>query len=84
MLSRGDCIRGNRSFDFCRRIDKRTVNRRAAEALVRAGAFDAIDDRRSSLFASVGVALDLAEKAQASAAQVSLFGMASSRWCRWS
>ena len=28
-------------FDFCRRVDKRVVNRRAIEALVRAGAFDA-------------------------------------------
>src|SRR5690349_15597780 len=61
-------------FDFCRRIDKRAVNRRAVEALVRAGAFDAIDSRRSALLASVGIALDAAERAQASAAQVSLFG----------
>jgi DNA polymerase-3 subunit alpha len=61
-------------FDFCRRVDKRAVNRRAIEALIRAGAFDAIDDRRSSLFASVGAALDLAEKAERSATQVSLFG----------
>jgi hypothetical protein len=28
-------------FDFCRRIDKRVVNRRVIEALIRAGAFDA-------------------------------------------
>ncbi len=61
-------------FEFCRRVDKRAVNRRAIEALVRAGAFDSIDARRASLFASVGVALDLAEKAERSAAQVSLFG----------
>jgi len=61
-------------FDFCRRIDKRAVNRRAIEALVRAGAFDAIDTRRAAMLASVGIALDAAERAQASAAQVSLFG----------
>ena len=61
-------------FDFCRRIDKRIVNRRAVEALVRAGAFDAIDARRAALLASVGVALDAAERADASKAQVSLFG----------
>ncbi len=61
-------------FDFCRRVDKRLVNRRAVEALVRGGAFDAIDARRATLFASVGVALSEAEKAEASAAQVSLFG----------
>jgi DNA polymerase-3 subunit alpha len=61
-------------FDFSRRIDKRVVNRRAIEALVRAGAFDSIDTRRSALLASVGIALDAAERAQASAGQVSLFG----------
>ena len=31
-------------FDFCRRIDKRVVNRRVIEALIRAGAFDEIAD----------------------------------------
>ena len=61
-------------FDFCRRIDKRHVNRRAVEALIRGGAFDAIERRRASLYATVGVALSEAEKAEASAAQVSLFG----------
>ncbi|MET0732834.1 MAG: OB-fold nucleic acid binding domain-containing protein, partial [Casimicrobiaceae bacterium] len=61
-------------FDFCRRIDKRIVNRRAVEALVRAGSFDAIDARRAALLASVGIALDAAERADATKAQVSLFG----------
>ncbi len=61
-------------FDFCRRVDKRLVNRRVLEALIRAGAFDAIDARRATLFASVGVALGEAERAEASASQVSLFG----------
>ncbi|HTP98872.1 MAG TPA: DNA polymerase III subunit alpha [Casimicrobiaceae bacterium] len=61
-------------FDFCRRIDKRMVNRRAVEALVRAGSFDAIEPQRAALLATVGVALDAAERANASAAQVSLFG----------
>ena len=61
-------------FDFCRRVDKRVVNRRVVEAFVRAGAFDAIDPRRSSLFASAGIALDAGERAAATASQVSLFG----------
>ncbi|MEO8345076.1 MAG: DNA polymerase III subunit alpha [Betaproteobacteria bacterium] len=61
-------------FDFCRRVDKRVVNRRAVEALVRAGAFDAIEPRRAALLASVGIALEAAERAEANAAQVSLFG----------
>jgi DNA polymerase-3 subunit alpha len=61
-------------FDFCRRVDARLVNRRVVEALVRAGAFDAIDAHRAALFASVGPALDAGERAAATAAQVSLFG----------
>ena len=61
-------------FDFCRRVDKRLVNRRAVEALVRAGAFDAIDARRASLLASVGAALDYAERTAGAVSQVSLFG----------
>ena len=63
-------------FDFCRRVDKRTVNRRVVEALVRAGAFDSVDPRRSRLLASVGRALEAAEQAERSAAQSSLFGEA--------
>ena len=61
-------------FDFCRRIDKRHVNRRAVEALVKSGAFDSIERHRAMLYASVGVALSEAEKADRAAAQVSLFG----------
>jgi DNA polymerase-3 subunit alpha len=61
-------------FDFCRRVDKRHINRRAVEALIKGGAFDGIDARRATLFASAGVALTEAEKAQVTAAQVSLFG----------
>jgi DNA polymerase-3 subunit alpha len=64
-------------FDFCQRVDKRLLNRRAVEALVRAGAFDSIDARRASLFASVGVALDYAEKTAGAASQASLFGAGS-------
>ena len=36
------------------RVDKRLVNRRVVEALVRAGAFDAIDANRARLLASAG------------------------------
>jgi DNA polymerase-3 subunit alpha len=61
-------------FDFCLRIDKRLVNRRAIEALVRAGAFDDIEPDRAALFASVGIAMEAAEQAEQSADQVSLFG----------
>jgi DNA polymerase-3 subunit alpha len=60
-------------FDFCERVDKRLVNRRAIEALIRAGAFDALDDHRARLMASVGVAIEAAEQAERDAMQVSLF-----------
>ena len=60
-------------FDFCRRVDKRLVNRRVVEALIKAGAFDTIDARRATLYASVGAALAEAEHAEAQASQVSLF-----------
>src|SRR5690349_13156136 len=63
-------------FDFCRRVDKRIVNRRVIEALVRAGAFDAVSDHRASLLASVGIALEAAEQAERDVQQVSLFGEA--------
>ena len=63
-------------FDFCLRVDKRLVNRRAVEALVRAGAFDPIDANRARLLASVGRALEAAEQAGRQASQSSLFGEA--------
>src|SRR5260221_1472088 len=63
-------------FDFCRRVDKRMVNRRAVEALVRAGAFDCVEPQRARLLASVGRALEAAEQAERAASQTSLFGEA--------
>jgi DNA polymerase-3 subunit alpha len=63
-------------FDFCRRVDKRHINRRAVEALARAGAFDSIDRQRAKLLASVGRALEAAEQAERAASQTSLFGEA--------
>jgi DNA polymerase-3 subunit alpha len=54
-------------FDFCRRVDKRLVNRRCLEALVRAGAFDGINPNRASLLATAGRAIEAAEQAERSA-----------------
>jgi DNA polymerase-3 subunit alpha len=61
-------------FDFCRRVDKRVVNRRAIEALIKAGAFDSINDHRYQLLASLDSALGSAEQHARAANQVSLFG----------
>ncbi|MBK4733667.1 DNA polymerase III subunit alpha [Noviherbaspirillum pedocola] len=61
-------------FDFCKRVDKKQINRRTIESLIRAGAFDGFNVDRGILLASVGYALECAEQAEASANQVSLFG----------
>jgi DNA polymerase-3 subunit alpha len=61
-------------FDFCRRVDKRIVNRRTIEALIKAGAFDSINDHRASLMASVDAALASADQHARAANQNSLFG----------
>ncbi len=61
-------------FDFCRRVDKRIVNRRVIEALICAGAFDTLSDHRASLMASVGHALEAAEQAATHINQANLFG----------
>ncbi len=61
-------------FDFCNRVDRRVVNRRAIEALVRAGAFDALHPNRAAALMSVGLAMEWAENQHANAAQDSLFG----------
>ena len=63
-------------FDFCTRVDRRVVNRRTMEALIRAGAFDSLYkgyDSRSTLLHSLSMAIEAADQAQASAMQVSLF-----------
>ncbi|HEX9179578.1 MAG TPA: DNA polymerase III subunit alpha [Burkholderiales bacterium] len=61
-------------FDFCRRVDPRIVNRRVAESLVKAGAFDTIEPNRARLLASVGIAMEAAEQRSRAASQNSLFG----------
>ncbi len=61
-------------FDFCRRVDKRIVNRRTVEALIRAGAFDSLNDHRASLMSSVDAALASADQQARAANQNSLFG----------
>jgi DNA polymerase-3 subunit alpha len=66
-------------FDFCARVDRKAVNKRAVEALIKAGAFDALhpekEGGRSALLASVALAFDWAETQQANALQVGLFDM---------
>jgi DNA polymerase-3 subunit alpha len=60
--------------EFCRRVDRRIVNRRAMEAMIRAGAFDGIEANRASLLASLGSAIDAAEHGEQFKQQNNLFG----------
>ncbi|RCS58425.1 DNA polymerase III subunit alpha [Parvibium lacunae] len=60
-------------FDFCIRVDKRQVNRRTIEALIRGGAFDTLNDDRATLLATVERAMAAAEQAERSAGQGGLF-----------
>ena len=56
-------------FDFCARVDRLRINKRAVEALIKAGAFDALCAHRASLVASIGLAFDYAETQAAHADQ---------------
>ena len=63
-------------YDFCRRNDTRKVNRRVMEALIKAGALDALGSNRATLMASLNNAMQLAEQnhAAALAGQNDMFG----------
>ncbi|MCA1324815.1 DNA polymerase III subunit alpha [Herbaspirillum sp. alder98] len=61
-------------FDFAKRVDKKQINRRTIDSLIRAGAFDCFKVDRAVLQATVPLAWESAEQAEKSANQVSLFG----------
>jgi DNA polymerase-3 subunit alpha len=63
-------------FDFATNVDIRTVNKRALEGLILAGAFDSLHRNRSQLFDSVELILNYAHKVQNSKINFadSLFG----------
>ncbi len=63
-------------FEFCRRIDLRKCNKRTLEALVRAGALDALGPHRAVIMASLDEAVAAAEQQarNADAGIVDLFG----------
>jgi DNA polymerase III subunit alpha len=61
-------------FDFCKRVDRKQINKRTIESLIRAGAMDCFGVDRAILLASVSFAVEVADQASASANQVSLFG----------
>jgi len=62
-------------FDFCARIDRSRINKRAVEALIKAGAFDSIWINRHELLSSVGLAFDFASSQESHALQTGLFDL---------
>src|SRR2546428_9194151 len=51
-------------FDFCERVDLRSVNKRVIESLVKAGAFDSIETDRALLYANIDRAMDWGQRTQ--------------------
>jgi len=68
-------------FDLCERVDLKRVNRRVLDALIRAGALDALGSNRASLTATLPTALNVAEQRgkNRDAGQVDLFGIEAGR-----
>jgi DNA polymerase III subunit alpha len=60
-------------FEFCHRVDRSRINKRAVEALIKAGAFDKLHAERSAMVASIGLAFDYADTRAANADQGGLF-----------
>jgi len=60
-------------FDFCARVDRKSVNKRVVEALIKAGAFDAIEPDRASLLASVALGYTYADNLAKNVDQGGLF-----------
>jgi DNA polymerase-3 subunit alpha len=60
-------------FDFCARVDRQRINKRVVEALVKAGAFDALHPDRAAALGSVQLALDWAGTQAAHVDQGGLF-----------
>ena len=61
-------------LDFVKRVDRHVVNKRAMEAFIKAGAFNALEENRNALLQSLANALELADKAERDKQQVNLFG----------
>src|SRR5437867_3936896 len=51
-------------FDFCERVDLRTVNKRVVESLIKAGALDGVSADRALLYVNVDRAMDWGQRKQ--------------------
>ncbi|WP_420550709.1 DNA polymerase III subunit alpha [Litorivicinus lipolyticus] len=64
-------------FDFCRRVDGTRINKRAIESLIKAGAFDGLNEPRHLLMGALESAMGAANQARKSeaAGMQDLFGL---------
>ncbi|MBN8748950.1 MAG: DNA polymerase III subunit alpha, partial [Variovorax sp.] len=62
-------------YDFCARVDRQRINKRTVEALIKAGAFDALQPNRAALVASLDRAFEYAAAQEANANQGGLFDL---------
>ncbi len=60
-------------FDFCARVDRKAVNKRVVEALIKAGGFDALEPDRARLLASVALGYTYADNLAQNVNQGGLF-----------
>ena len=60
-------------FDFAARVDRQRVNKRVVEALIKAGAFDALHPDRAAALGSVGLAFEWADAQDVNEHQGGLF-----------
>ena len=62
-------------FDFCVRVDRTRINKRTVDALIRAGAFDLLQQNRAALSASLDMAFEFGSRVVANVNQGGLFDM---------
>jgi DNA polymerase III subunit alpha len=60
-------------FDFCARVEMSKINKRTVDALIKAGAFDSIQQNRAALAASIDLAFEYANQLHSNANQSGLF-----------
>lgn len=60
-------------MDFCRRVDKKVINKKTLESLVKAGCFDTLESNRAKLFNNLSKIMDFIEQERINENQGSLF-----------
>lgn len=60
-------------IDFCRRVDKKVINKRTLESLIKAGCFDVLDTNRAKLLGNLPKVIEFIEQERQNENQASLF-----------